>query len=85
MQTFHTGSHHYEILVLVMGWSKGLLIHSPDLRNISNRSFIKDPNLLEISFSCLQIKVNPGIPLFYINISQTVQKNVLLPNSDLKF
>ena len=83
MQTFHTGSHHYEILLLVMGWSKGL--PSPDLRNISNRSFIKDPNLLEISFSCLQIKFNPGIPLFYINISQTVQKNVLLPNSDLKF
>lgn len=83
MQTFHTGSHHYEILLLVMGWSKGL--HSPDLRNISNRSFIKDPNLLEISFSCLQIKVNPGIHLFYLKISQTVQKNVLLPNSDLKF
>ena len=83
MQTYHTGSHHDEILLLVMGWSKGL--HSPDLRNISKRSFIKDPNLLEISFSCLEIKVNPGIPLFYIKISQTVQKNVLLLNSDLKF
>ena len=82
MQTYHTGSHHDEILLLVMGWSKGL--HSPDLRNISNRSFIKDRNLLEISFSCLEIKVNPGIPLFYIKISQTVQKNVLLLNSDLK-